>query len=252
MVAPKQRCPCPDFVTADYWAAAPWFVKMGTLLLRERSLGAQSKLQAYVEQLPASFEAPVLWSAKQLEALQYPALIDKVRPGASARPEALRSDSGSLRWPRGWHATAATLVTRFLPPVGTSRVHHRPNPQVSAQRREWEALHRRLQAGGQPPGAPPVPLDAFLWALCAVRSRTFSGPYIGTSLPDRLKLGGLVGGLGLANVALGLADVERTLTAVIAVFTFNVLYEVILSRSGLPGAIILLCRAGAALWGHCG
>ncbi len=42
---------------------------------------------------------------------------------------------------------------------------------------------------------------------------------------------GFVAALMGVNLALGLADIERTLTAVIAVFTFNVLYEVILSRN---------------------
>lgn len=23
-LAPKQRCPCPDFVSKEYWSAAPW------------------------------------------------------------------------------------------------------------------------------------------------------------------------------------------------------------------------------------
>jgi hypothetical protein len=101
---------------------------------------------------------------------------------------------------------------------------------VKQQRKQWEQLHAALCAG-LAPGQPPVPLPRFLWALCSVRSRTFSGPYVGTSLTDRLRLAGVVVTLAAANTLLGLADAERTATAAIAVFVFNVLYEVILSRS---------------------
>jgi hypothetical protein len=64
-----------------------------------------------------------------------------------------------------------------------------------------------------------------------VRSRTFSGPYIGSTLADRGRLAGLVGVLAGANLALGLSDPGRTATAALAVLAFNILYEALLSRS---------------------
>ncbi len=39
-----------------------------------------------------------------------------------------------------------------------------------------------------------------------------------------------VAALVLTNATLGLADVQQTLTAAIAAFLFNILYELILSR----------------------
>lgn len=54
------------------------FVKMGVMLLNEQRLGDKSRLAAYVEQLPASYDSPVLWEDAQLEQLQYPALIAAV------------------------------------------------------------------------------------------------------------------------------------------------------------------------------
>ncbi|KAL6755314.1 hypothetical protein V8C86DRAFT_2679007 [Haematococcus lacustris] len=178
-LAPGARCPCPAFVAPDYWRAQPWFVQMGIMLLHEQRLGEASRLSRYIEQLPRSFDAPVLWTPQQLQQLQCPHTIQ----------------------------------------------------QVQLQQQEWAGLHRQLLASGLQPGQATVTSEQFLWALCAVRSRTFSGPYIGSSLADRLRLAALVGGLSVANVVLGLADVQRTLSAALAVLLFNLLYELILSRS---------------------
>lgn len=152
---------------------------MGLLLLHEKSLGPQSRLAPYLQQLPQHFDAPVTWEDSELQALQYPHLI---------------------------HA-------------------------VKEQQAEWAGLYAELQAGGLLPGCAPISETDFTWALCAVRSRTFSGPYIASSLSDRLRLGGLVAALVVVNTVLGLADAERTASAAIAVFLFNILYEVILSQS---------------------
>lgn len=97
--------------------------------------------------------------------------------------------------------------------------------QVKQQREEWTALHGRLSAG-LAPGAAPVTQADFFWALSLVRSRTFSGPYIGSTLADRLRTGALVATLGITNVTAFGADLQTTLTAVIGVMLFNILYEV--------------------------
>ncbi|KAJ9505775.1 hypothetical protein QJQ45_006438 [Haematococcus lacustris] len=170
-LAPGARCPCPAFVAPEYWRAQPWFVQMGIMLLHEQRLGAASRLSRYIEQLPRSFDAPVLWTPQQLQQLQCPHTIQ----------------------------------------------------QVQLQQQEWAGLHRQLLASGLQPGQATVTSEQLLWALCAVRSRTFSGPYIGSSLADRLRLAALVGGLSVANVVLGLADVQRTLSAALAVLLFNLL-----------------------------
>jgi hypothetical protein len=69
----------------------------------------------------------------------------------------------------------------------------------------------------------------FFKALSLVRSRTFSGPYVASTLQDRFKLGGLVGVLVLVNTALG-GDLSKGLGAAAAVFLFNIIYELLLSN----------------------
>ncbi|GFH12074.1 uncharacterized protein HaLaN_07702, partial [Haematococcus lacustris] len=48
---------------------------MGIMLLHEQRLGAASRLSRYIEQLPRSFDAPVLWTPQQLQQLQCPHTI---------------------------------------------------------------------------------------------------------------------------------------------------------------------------------
>ncbi|KAG2445470.1 hypothetical protein HXX76_000087 [Chlamydomonas incerta] len=179
VLAPKQRNSCPGMVNDEWWKAAPWFAKMGAMLLWHKRQGAQSPLAPWIAQLPADAGVPLTWSDKQLAALQYPYLV----------------------------------------------------AQVKEQQREWAALYDTLRGSGMAAGAPPPSREEFWWAMSVVRSRTFSGPYIGSTLSDRLRLAGLVAALVVGNTALGLADPAKTLSAAIAVFLFNVLYEVILSRS---------------------
>ncbi|GIL93573.1 hypothetical protein Vretifemale_20989 [Volvox reticuliferus] len=109
--------------------------------------------------------------------------------------------------------------------------HWKAEDLVKEQQREWQQLYDDLVKKGTAPGAQPPPREDFIWAMSCVRRRTFSGPYVGSTLQDCLRTAGLVAGLALGNTILGLADPQKTLSAAIAVFLFNVLYEVILSRS---------------------
>lgn len=77
-LAPKQRNVCAEMVTDDYWKNAPWFAKLACQILYQKSLGAKSKLQTYLQQLPAKVDAPVTWEHAQLQLLQYPHLIHQV------------------------------------------------------------------------------------------------------------------------------------------------------------------------------
>ncbi len=92
-----------------------------------------------------------------------------------------------------------------------------PPAQVKEQQREWQELYnafrtaclavqQQQQPGGGGGSKAPPTRDEFYWAMCCVRSRTFSGPYIGSTLTDRLRLAGLVAVLVVGNTALGLAD----------------------------------------------
>lgn len=77
-LAPKQRNACPELVTDEFWKAAPWFAKLACQILYQKNLGTKSKLHTYLQQLPASVDAPVTWDQSQLQQLQYPHLIQQV------------------------------------------------------------------------------------------------------------------------------------------------------------------------------
>lgn len=72
--------------------------------------------------------------------------------------------------------------------------------------------------------------EDLVWALSCIRSRSFSGPYIGSRLSERIKGAGLVAALALANISIFNGSVEQTLNAIVAVAVFNLLYELLLSR----------------------
>ncbi|KAI7838732.1 hypothetical protein COHA_007528 [Chlorella ohadii] len=84
VVAPNERCPCPDFVDPAFYKEAPWFVKMALLLLWERSRGRASPVWGYIEQLPSSIDTPVRWSEAELEELQYAPAIKEIRQQQAA------------------------------------------------------------------------------------------------------------------------------------------------------------------------
>ncbi|PRW57714.1 SET domain-containing [Chlorella sorokiniana] len=84
VVAPNERCPCPDFVDAAFYKEAPWFVKMAVLLLWERSRGRASPVWGYIEQLPSSIDTPVRWSEAELVELQYAPAINEIRQQQAA------------------------------------------------------------------------------------------------------------------------------------------------------------------------
>lgn len=79
VVAPKEKCPCPDYIDSGYWGTGPWSVKMAVQLLREKSLGRNSRVWGFIAQLPDTIDAPVRWSPLELAELQYQPLIDSVK-----------------------------------------------------------------------------------------------------------------------------------------------------------------------------
>lgn len=78
VLAPKQRNSCPGMVNDEWWKNAPWFAKMGAMLLWHKRQGSQSPLAPWIAQLPADTGVPLNWSDKQLAALQYPYLVAQV------------------------------------------------------------------------------------------------------------------------------------------------------------------------------
>mmetsp|Transcript_68905 Transcript_68905/g.217882 ORF Transcript_68905/g.217882 Transcript_68905/m.217882 type:complete len:221 (+) Transcript_68905:897-1559(+) len=69
-----------------------------------------------------------------------------------------------------------------------------------------------------------------MWGMSACRSRTFSGPYAGSTFKDRLQLVAIlavcVGGYTVA----GMGEVTQALNGAVAALVFNVLYDVLLSK----------------------
>ncbi|KAL4858313.1 Histone-lysine N-methyltransferase setd3 [Chlorella vulgaris] len=79
VVAPNERCPCPEFVDAAFYKEAPWFVKMAVLLLWERSKGRKSSVWGYIEQLPSSIDTAVRWEEPEIAELQYQPAIKEIK-----------------------------------------------------------------------------------------------------------------------------------------------------------------------------
>ncbi|WIA22825.1 hypothetical protein OEZ86_009775 [Tetradesmus obliquus] len=173
---PKQRCPCPEFVSAAYWDASPWYVKLAVRLLHEQGKGQQGELREWLQQLPRRVDSPVNWSQELVQQLRYSHLIHK----------------------------------------------------VTEQQQEWSKLYDKFQEAAANKGSAPSKQE-FFRALSLVRSRTFSGPYVASSLSDRGRLAALVGALVVVNTALG-GDLSKGFGAAAAVFLFNVIYEVVLSN----------------------
>lgn len=89
--------------------------------------------------------------------------------------------------------------------------------------------HGACPARARAPATPDPHTQEFFRALSLVRSRTFSGPYVASTLAERGRLAGLVAALVAANTALG-GELSKGLGAAAAVFIFNILYELLLSN----------------------
>eukprot|EP00210_Caulerpa_lentillifera_P005914 g5654.t1 len=99
---------------------------------------------------------------------------------------------------------------------------------VQQQKKEWEALFQNLSNEAS---NLILSKNEFMKSLAFVRSRSFSGPYIGSKLPNRVFLVFVILILAAVNIGIsGLESLDKTLNAVIAVFVFNFLYELFLSQ----------------------
>ncbi|KAK9917592.1 hypothetical protein WJX75_006163 [Coccomyxa subellipsoidea] len=99
--------------------------------------------------------------------------------------------------------------------------------EVAAQRAGLKKLHAELAAAT--PGTPISEQD-LMWALQAVRSRAFSGPYAGPTWRSRLKTFGALGALAAASIIVAHVPLEQVLNGAIAAALFNLLYDVVLSQ----------------------
>lgn len=99
---------------------------------------------------------------------------------------------------------------------------------IRLQKEEWNRFVNNVVVACPEMG---LERDSLLQCLALVRSRAFSGPFIGSKLQDRIRLGLIVVVLAAINIAVsGWNSIEPTLNAILAVSTFNFLYEWFLSQ----------------------
>eukprot|EP00887_Chlorella_sp_A99_P007953 scaffold12.g7953.t1 len=99
---------------------------------------------------------------------------------------------------------------------------------VAAQQQQWRDLHARLAHAWGGSGAPAW--DDFLWAMENVRSRSFSGPWTGSSLRDKAALAAALLGGGGAYAAWQHLPAQQALNGLLAALMFNVVYDLVLAK----------------------
>jgi hypothetical protein len=198
---PKRRCP--EGVPDSWWDRdAPWYARLAALLLVEK------------RRVAAAAGRGGSGGGKDDNTPQRPLMGPYLATLPQSYPE----------MPYFW--TDAQLEELRYPALQQA---------VREQRREWKQLHEawaKAAAGGSAASFTPS-LPELEWAMCTVRSRTFSGPYVASTLASRGRLAGLVGFLAVGSALLGGADGEslgRAVGAAAAAFIFNILYETILSN----------------------
>ena len=100
---------------------------------------------------------------------------------------------------------------------------------VMKQKKEWKGLYDDFKSHSKGLGGAKETYDDFLWALENVRSRSFSGPYAGSPLKERVTLAGLLAVAGLGYAAVAHIPLESVLNAGISVACFNLVYDIVLS-----------------------
>ncbi len=99
---------------------------------------------------------------------------------------------------------------------------------VLEQKEEWSAAYSEFQKN-RIDNATDVTYDNFLWAMENVRSRSFSGPYAGSPIRERLTMAGMLAVAGGGYAFMSHIPLESVLNAGIAVACFNLVYDVVLS-----------------------
>ncbi|KAI8104918.1 hypothetical protein M9435_000092 [Picochlorum sp. BPE23] len=99
---------------------------------------------------------------------------------------------------------------------------------VLEQKEEWSAAYKEFQKN-RVENATEVTYDDFVWAMENVRSRSFSGPYAGSPIRERLTMAGMLAVVGGGYAFMSHIPLESVLNAGIAVACFNLVYDVVLS-----------------------
>ncbi|CAL5224402.1 g7084 [Coccomyxa viridis] len=99
--------------------------------------------------------------------------------------------------------------------------------EVTKMKAGLKQVHADLAAST--PGTPVTEAD-LTWAIQAVRSRAFSGPYAGPPLKSRVKIAGALALLAGVFVTAAHVPLEQVLNGAIAAALFNLLYDLVLSQ----------------------
>lgn len=97
---------------------------------------------------------------------------------------------------------------------------------VIKQKEDWSRLYQEFQDNLK---GNKKTYEEFLWALENVRSRSFSGPYAGSPIKDRLTMALVLAAGGAGYAAISHIPLESLLNAGISVACFNLLYDLVLS-----------------------
>lgn len=97
---------------------------------------------------------------------------------------------------------------------------------IMKQMEDWKQLYKEFKNNSK--GATKS-YDEFLWALENVRSRSFSGPYAGSPIKDRITMAAVIIAGGAGYAAFAHIPLESILNAGISVACFNLLYDLVLS-----------------------
>jgi len=97
---------------------------------------------------------------------------------------------------------------------------------IMKQKEDWSKLYQEFQKNSK---GTIKTYEEFLWALENVRSRSFSGPYAGSPIKDRVTMALLLAAGGAGYAAFSHIPLESLLNAGISVACFNLLYDLVLS-----------------------
>ena len=100
---------------------------------------------------------------------------------------------------------------------------------VLKQKQEWRQYYDEFRKACTGKDEEKESWDEFLWAMENVRSRTFSGPYAGSSLKERLSMAAFLGVGGLLYASIAHIPLQSIGNAAIAAASFNLMYDLILS-----------------------
>jgi len=100
---------------------------------------------------------------------------------------------------------------------------------VLKQKQEWQEYYNEFRQACKGKDNDKESWDDFLWAMESVRSRTFSGPYAGSSLKERISMAAFLGVGGLLYAFIAHIPLQSIGNAAIAAASFNLMYDLILS-----------------------